>query len=403
MLIQATEKYLLSYTVIFGLYYALLYFGQKLKKKNYHELKNIFMVFSGAFFLYSFFSLSLLKITVLSLFLTLIFYTIRGVKVKGVHIILGLVGTLFLFKLLHLQISPENYKLIHIVGFSYMVLKLIHFVIDYRFGVIKDVRLSSYLSYLLFFPVFSSGPITLFSSFNDEITKETSFPDLFESFVSGIKKIIIGLFKVFFLVAYISPFTFFNQSEATIQSAPFYAVMLFMYASVLNLYFNFSGYTDLAIGISKLFGIKVNENFNKPFLARNLQDFWQRWHISLSTWLKTYIFMPLCKNLLGRPFFANNKFLVQPVSIFITFFIMGAWHGLEKNFLIYGFFQGMGLFLVLLWGDFLKKKKLLPRYKKLKAIGIISWFLTFNYFALSLVIFNAIVDDRLNFIGKLLF
>ena len=361
------------------------------------------MVFSGAFFLYSFFSLSLLKITVLSLFLTLIFYTIRGVKVKGVHIILGLVGTLFLFKLLHLQISPENYKLIHIVGFSYMVLKLIHFVIDYRFGVIKDVRLSSYLSYLFFFPVFSSGPITLFSSFNDEITKETSFPDLFESFVSGIKKIIIGLFKVFFLVAYISPFTFFNQSEATIQSAPFYAVMLFMYASVLNLYFNFSGYTDLAIGISKLFGIKVNENFNKPFLARNLQDFWQRWHISLSTWLKTYIFMPLCKNLLGRPFFANNKFLVQPVSIFITFFIMGAWHGLEKNFLIYGFFQGMGLFLVLLWGDFLKKKKLLPRYKKLKAIGIISWFLTFNYFALSLVIFNAIVDDRLNFIGKLLF
>jgi membrane protein involved in D-alanine export len=232
--------------------------------------------------------------------------------------------------------------------------------------------------------------------------KEIPRDQILKFILIGLKRIILGLFKIYFLAEYAKDFSLFSFDTSYLTIAPWWKILLFSYVSVIELYLNFSGYSDLAVGISKIFLLNIPENFNQPFKARNLQDLWQRWHMSLSSWLKTYLFLPLFKNLFSISWLKSRPLIIQPIAIFTTFFIMGIWHGLDNNFLIYGFLQGAGLFCVIFWDNVLKKKKYYKQYKNNLFISVFSRLITWTYFAFCIALFNAATTDKLNLLIKII-
>lgn len=289
------------------------------------------------------------------------------------------------------QIYPDSgpFRYLNILGLSFLALKVISFAILDLSGFDQGKSMPLFLGYCLYAPTFVSGPIFEFNHYRLQLSLSLSLSDRFDLFLKGVKRIILGIFKISVLSRFTSGFTFYAFRERTLLNCPTWQLMAFSYLTVIDLYFNFSGYTDIAIGTSSCLGISMVENFNYPFVARNLQDFWQRWHMSFTNWLKKYIFLPFSKYLLGTPFFAQRQSLVAPFAIFVTFTLMGVWHGLQPNYFLYGFFHGFGLFIVVLWSQFLKKRGVDQRCLKNVAIQVFSWFLTFNYFTLSLLIFYA--------------
>jgi len=369
------------------------------------NIKHVIWCFANTMFIIIFFKVTLWKIAALLILLAFIYIIINIFNENYFYILLITIPTILIFyKFLHLVLPKNIYiNYFYIIGLSYLVLKLIHYIFVSHNKMIGSTSLFSFLNYLLFFPVFSSGPITLYQGFVNEIEKDLNINQSFHYFTKGVKRIILGLFKIYFLSQYTSLFSFFNLDSNHLLDAPIYLLIIYAHVSVLDLYLNFSGYCDLATGISNLFLIDIPENFNYPFIARNLHEFWQRWHITLADWLKVYIFMPTSKELFGSNYLSDKIYVVQPIAIFITFFLMGVWHGLELNFLIYGLFQGFGLFVVMFFDFVLKSKKMYQRYHSIKFIRIISWFLTMNYFALSLLLFNATSQNKLNTLWVIIF
>jgi len=402
MLFEFSQGYAIFYLLTFLLYHLLFTFHFNIVDKlvlPYEDvLKDILWLCVNILFILVFFNIAAWKTLVLILFISSIYIIIKNSKDSYfVKLAVSIALLLFFFKFLHLVLSEKTYLYyFYIVGFSYLILKLIHFIFEYHNKLIEKDSLASFLNYLLFFPVFLSGPITTYQDFTSEVKNRIKADEAFKLLIKGVKRIILGLFKLYFLSQYTELFSFFNLDAEYLQSVPFYLLIIFAYISVIHLYLNFSGYCDLAIGISNLFCINIPENFNHPLSARNLQIFWQRWHITLSNWLKMYIFMPLSKKMFGIKALSNRVHVIQPLGIFITFSVMGAWHGLEVNYLVYGLFQGFGLSAVLFFDYFLKANKLHKAYHSVRVFSLIAWFLTANYFALSLLLFNANSQDKLN-------
>jgi len=407
MLIGFSQGYAVFYLLIFILFHTLFTFRLLAYERliSYYEekLKHLLWCCINVVFIIVFFDVNLWKVLALLLFLSLIYATIKKLQNSYfVTLIISVASVLLFFKLLHLVLPEKTYLYyFYIIGVSYLILKLIHFIFESHNKLIDQDSLLSFLNYLLFFPVFSSGPITVYQDFISEIKKKVTVDEAFHYFIKGTKRIILGLFKLYFLSQYTELFSFFNLDAEYLQNAPLYLLILYAYISVFDLYLNFSGYCDLAIGLSNLFCIDIPENFNYPFSARNLHIFWQRWHMTLSNWLKAYIFMPVSKAMFSIKILSNKIYLVQPIAIFITFSAMGAWHGLESNYLIYGLFQGFGLFVVLFFDYILKKRKLYSKYHEIKVISIVSWFLTINYFAISLLLFNANNQSKLDILWSI--
>lgn len=217
------------------------------------------------------------------------------------------------------------------LGLSFLVFQALSFTHDWRRRKITGLpRLPDYLLYLLFFPKFLAGPIERFSTFRDE-AKRAGFrkPEI----LRGLELITLGLAKKFLLANYLRALTapWFDQAGAP---ASFLEALSVTYAFAIEFYCDFSAYTDLALGVALLFGVRLSENFNRPYLALNVQDFWQRWHITLSAWFRDYVHFPL--------FFTVKNL---SVAVFTTFFLMGLWHGLGANYLALGAYWGVVMML----------------------------------------------------------
>lgn len=220
---------------------------------------------------------------------------------------------------------------LEIVGLAYVVLKSISVVVDTARGG-KPPPAADVLLLNLFFPIYSAGPI--------ERVGKTAAAGMDRAFdpwqcASGLVRIAIGLAKTTILVAVLVDGTlarsFPGMAEAPGNYAP-HAVLAYMALKWLGLYLGFGGYTDIAIGTGRLFGIELSENFRLPFLAANIQDYWKRWHLSMSTFVSNYLFMPFVRR--------TGK---VSLGLFMAFGIIGTWHALTVNYLIWGMLHGSAL------------------------------------------------------------
>jgi D-alanyl-lipoteichoic acid acyltransferase DltB (MBOAT superfamily) len=276
------------------------------------------------------------------------------------------------------------------VGLSYILFRVLHLMIDTSAGDLPDrIPAVSYFNYTLSFTTLVSGPIQLYQDYvkmqEAASAKRLDAPSALRS----IERIVVGMFKVNILALLFS--TWHARSlEALSLGGPVSgrvlhgAILIVSYP--LFLYCNFSGYIDVVIGIAQLLGFTLPENFSRPFAADNFIEFWSRWHITLSNWLKTYVYNPLLMALMRRFPSASLETVWLAVALFVTFFLVGVWHGQTSEFVFFGFLQGFGVAVNRVYQIAMTKRMGRKRFKSLSASGIyvaLARGLTFTYFTLT--------------------
>lgn len=223
------------------------------------------------------------------------------------------------------------------LGISFFVFEFIHYVMDIYRGSEPVKSFFGFALFASFFPTQIAGPIKRFQDFVPQFLTPAKF--CIDHFDSGVTLILTGLFKKVLIADNLSLFVQGGFAHPELFSGP--DLWLFTYGFAFQIYFDFSGYTDIARGSAMLFGYKVPLNFNLPYLAGSIADFWHRWHISLSTWLRDYLFIPLGGSRCSR--------LKQYRNLFITMTLGGLWHGAAVHFLLWGIYHGLMLVLHREW------------------------------------------------------
>ena len=224
------------------------------------------------------------------------------------------------------------------LGISYMTLRVIDAIIVLHDGLVTGTpRAADVASYLLFAPTISAGPIDRFHRFTTALDGlPRARRDYLRDIEAGIHRIAQGfLYK--FIVAYL-----IYQRALTPMAgrSGFRAGVAYMYAFSAYLFFDFAGYSAFAIGVGRFFGVQVPENFNAPFMSRSFREMWDRWHISLSWWLRDHVYMRFMLNAARRRWFGGNRQRAHHVALLLTMTLMGCWHGLQPQYLVYGLYQG---------------------------------------------------------------
>jgi D-alanyl-lipoteichoic acid acyltransferase DltB (MBOAT superfamily) len=249
---------------------------------------------------------------------------------------LALIGALAFFKcfnaLSHALAGPRALELLAPLGVSYYTFKLMSYVIDVHWQKAPPERdLISLAAYAAFFPQIMSGPIQRASDFLTQLPGELSG----ENTVAGIRLIFFGLFQKMVVADRLALIV--NQAYADPRVVPAGQLLAAIYAFSIQLYADFSGLTDIAIGASLFFGIRSPENFNDPFFSGSTTEFWRRWHMTLTSWLRDYAFTPL--QLCWRGYGAAGT----AGCLFLMMLAVGAWHGIQGHFLLFGVFNGVCL------------------------------------------------------------
>jgi len=224
------------------------------------------------------------------------------------------------------------------VGISYTAFRLSYMVLEVRNGLVPMPTIWEHLSYGFFVPIMSVGPISRYSVFRHSLYK----PDRRQTPIGQcLLRVLVGITKYLFLASMIEQIGY-NGLLFDDHPHGWIDLLVAAVAFYVYLYLNFSGYCDMAIGTAGLLGIQIDENFDNPFRSRNIQEFWTRWHITLSTYLRDTVFSPLSKALVRRMGPQNVSHAIA-ITIFTVFVIIGAWHGLTWNFLIFGAIHGVGV------------------------------------------------------------
>ncbi|MFI3206706.1 MAG: MBOAT family O-acyltransferase [Clostridia bacterium] len=234
-------------------------------------------------------------------------------------------------------------KLVLPIGISFYTFQTISYNIDlYRGNAKLQKNIINYACYVSFFPQLIAGPIVRYSIIEDQLKNRTHS---WENFSQGAQRFTIGLSKKVLLANILGEFCekYVDSSEKTMVFAIFYAV-----AYSVQIYLDFSAYSDMAIGMGKMFGFTFPENFNYPFTAKSVTDFWRRWHMTLGTWFRDYVYIPLGGNRVSKLLWFRN--------IIIVWLLTGFWHGAEWNFIIWGLYFAVFLILEKIFLlDFFKK------------------------------------------------
>ncbi len=220
------------------------------------------------------------------------------------------------------------------LGISYLTFRTVGMIIEIRDGLIKEIRWLDFISFVLFFPTLASGPIDRYRRFVTDLEKTLTRQEYGVLASQGMDYIFRGfLYK--FIIAYLINRYWLDPLNQTFGFLP---TLQYMYAYSFYLFFDFAGYSAFAIGVSYLLGIKTPENFDKPFLAKNIKDFWNRWHISLSFWFRDYIYMRFVLDSAKKKRF-KNRYTASYVGYFLLFGIMGVWHGIQLQYILYGLYH----------------------------------------------------------------
>lgn len=285
------------------------------------------------------------------------------------------------------------------IGVSYIFFRIVHLIIDERNAQIEErVGVLDYFNFTANFLTFVSGPVTRIQDSYADLREPAEATD---GFIAGaIYRIVLGFFKLLVIASLVGILfdrfgpQILGASETTAPALLVYCAAAALYTAYL--YYNFSGSMDVVIGFGRLAGLRLPENFNRPFLSRNMIEFWGRWHMTLSNWFKTYLFTPTLMFLLKT--FRSPKLATSMgvVAYFVVFAIMGVWHGSTYIFLIYGFFLGAGVAGNKLYQNLMVKRLGRKRYKALSQKPLYIYAsrgLTIGYFAVSLSSFWMTTTD----------
>jgi alginate O-acetyltransferase complex protein AlgI len=263
------------------------------------------------------------------------------------------------------------------LGLSYLVLKHISFLTDIKWGIIKEISIVDFFAYSFLFTIFTAGPIERYERLQPQLdNRELKFKWAFID--EGFKRIVFGLFKKLVIADWIA--YFINPVLQNRNEYPMDIQILALLGFSFQIYFDFSGYSDIAIGSSRMFGLKIIENFDYPYLKRNISQFWRGWHISLSDWIRDYLFMPLAK------LFDNKIWLFVFVPL-ISMGLCGLWHGAKWNFIIWGLWHGLGISLYRIYTYYERKNESIRKISKLIFVKPVSIIITFLFITLGWIWF----------------
>jgi alginate O-acetyltransferase complex protein AlgI len=261
-----------------------------------------------------------------------------------IAIVLSLWGFLFLAKDPKLGgiANPFHDHPVAWIGLSYMVFRCIQFVMDVE--VLDDVSLLTLLNHLLFFPTLLAGPIERNEQFQQFQRGEDL--NLNESPMPSLHRIANGYIKKYVIVDNLSVFGIFAMPEG--ETWPALMLWLGVGLQFILLYLDLSGYCDIVIGLARLMGFRLSENFDKPWKARNIQEFWGRWHITLSEFVRDYVFTPLARQIVTRVR-PSWQWPLTVLASFLAMMLIALWHGTTMGFVVYGVLHGSALVLLQIW------------------------------------------------------
>ena len=270
--------------------------------------------------------------------------------------------------------------LLAFIGISYMSFKTIQIMLEISDGLIKEkISVKDYLQFLLFFPTVSSGPIDRNRRFLKEINEVMPRKDYLELAGDGIYRIVLGLLYKVVLSTYVYQILLALSNTGTVV----YSIK-YMYLYTLYLFFDFAGYSLMAVGSSNVLGIQTPMNFNKPFLSIDIKDFWTRWHITLSTWLRDFVFSRVLMQVIRKKWF-KNRLHNAAYAYMVNMLVMGFWHGISVSYIAYGFYHGI---LMSGFEIYQKKSTFYKKHKNKTWYKLISWFVTMNLVMVGFFIFS---------------
>jgi D-alanyl-lipoteichoic acid acyltransferase DltB (MBOAT superfamily) len=283
-------------------------------------------------------------------------------------------------------ISGSDIELLHLalpLAISFFTLQQIAFLIDSYEGLVKEKNFLDYTIFVTFFPQLIAGPIVHHKEMMPQFANVRNKVKNYKNIAIGLFIFSIGLFKKVVIADTFAVWA--TQGFDVATTLNLFEAWATSLSYTFQLYFDFSGYTDMAIGAALLFNIKLPINFNSPYKATGMIDFWQRWHITLSNFITTYIYTPIVRS------FDRLTFHKAMFATVITFLIAGLWHGASWMFIIFGGLHGLGLIINHYW-----------KKRKIKLNVVLAWFITFNFVNITFVFFRAKEwDDAVKVLGSM--
>lgn len=391
--------FVLFFLVFFGLYWFIT--------NNNLKLQNL-LILVGSYFFYAWSDWRLLSfligVSTLNYFLGIQIERTENGQKKKIFLYIGLlqgIGGLFFFKYYNFFITSFNdafhiglhtLKVIVPLGISFFTFRTISYLLDIDKGKTKATTdLVVFLNYVAFFPSLLSGPIDKANKLIPQLEKKRNFK--YEIALDGLRQIIWGLFKKVVIANNCAVIT--DEVFANYHTLPASSLVIGAIFYTIQIYADFSGYSDMAIGFASLLGFKITKNFDFPFFAQNIADFWRKWHISLTSWLTEYVFTPL------SIYFRDYGNLGLILAIVINFTLIGIWHGANWTYILFGFLHGVFYIPLILKGTMNKKKKL--SYSNIPSVNeIFNMLTTFSLVTFTFIIFKSDnIAEALNFYKKI--
>ena len=345
---KKTEYYILTLSVIF----AIVIYGKKTLMLSY-----------------------LIGFIIYQYILVLIAHKIENAKYLKILVFLSVVPLIInkVFALTH-------WHLLAFIGISYMSFKTIQIMIEISDGLIKErISIIDYIQFLLFFPTVSSGPIDRSRRFMVNIKERMPRDEYLELAGVGVYRVVLGLLYKVVLSTYSYHYLVTLPNFGSLE----YSVK-YMYLYTLYLFFDFAGYSLMAVGSSNILGVQTPMNFNKPFLSIDIKDFWNRWHITLSTWLRDFVFSRVFMEATKKKRF-KKRLNTAMYAYMVNMLLMGFWHGLTISYIVYGAYHGI---LMAGFEYYQKKSKFYKKNKNKVWYKVCSWFITINLVIFGLYIFS---------------
>jgi membrane protein involved in D-alanine export len=275
-------------------------------------------------------------------------------------------------------LSPES--VLGYLGISYVTFRALDVVFSIRDGVIKSLAPGQLFAFLFFLPTVSSGPIDRYRRFATDWARTRTRAEFLDDLDFAIQRVMRGFLYKFIIAALIDQ----HLRLPLLKTSGFWSHAGYMYVYTFYLFFDFAGYSAFAVGVSRLMGVRTPENFNLPFLARNIRDFWTRWHMSLSFWFRDHIHMRFQLAAAKGKWF-KGKYTASHLGLFLTFGLMGVWHGLAAHYILYGIYHASLLSGYDWFSRWNKQTKWWPEGPGWRALNI---GITFHTIALGMLLFS---------------
>jgi membrane protein involved in D-alanine export len=295
---------------------------------------------------------------------------------------------LSILPLVIVKLSPHfTVRSIGFIGISYVTFRVVQIIIETYDGLIKSMNILDIIYFLYFFPSLSSGPIDRSRSFEKQIHSKIEGNDyLVQYLLPGIVKIAKGAMYKFIIADMLNTYWLLKISNVH----TFSNISQYMYAYTLYLFFDFAGYSLMAIGTGYILGVKMPENFNAPFLSRNMKEFWERWHISLSVWFRDFIYTRFVMGFIKKKVF-KSRFTASYVAYIITMGTMGIWHGVKVFYIMYGIYMAAVLIIT---DYFQRKNRYYKKYKKKTWWKVCAIAINFNVVSFGMLLFSGYLFNK---------